>query len=159
MDFYHMNVTKLKWLENKLQVESEALGKLVTFSPLIHLNLIIRLRFYCNQCVMRIFIWLLIVFYTALYNHFRFSVLEKEKNAKLIREVKVAKEETTQIRANTQQIISTYQVQILDLNPNNIFSRILKKFAQMPLMVSWRTWTLKFGWQISNHCIINIKTL
>ena len=76
------------------------------------------------------------MFYTALYNHFRFSVLEKEKNAKLIREVKVAKEETTQIRANTQQIISTYQVQILDLNPNNIFSRILKKFAQMPLMVS-----------------------
>merc|ERR1719454_2398902 len=56
-----MNVTKLKWVENKLQVESEAL------------------------------------------------VLEKEKNAKLIREVKVAKEETTQIRANTQQIISTYQ--------------------------------------------------
>lgn len=76
------------------------------------------------------------MFYTALYNHFRFSVLEKEKNAKLIREVKVAKEETTQIRANTQQIISTYQVQILDLNPNNILSRILKKFAQMPLMVS-----------------------
>lgn len=28
---YTMNVTKLKWLENKLQVESEALGKLVTF--------------------------------------------------------------------------------------------------------------------------------
>ena len=53
---YTMNVTKLKWLENKLQVESEALGKLVTFSPLIHLNLIIRLRFYWNQCVMRIFI-------------------------------------------------------------------------------------------------------
>ena len=26
---YTMNVTKLKWLENKLQVESEALGKLV----------------------------------------------------------------------------------------------------------------------------------
>ena len=49
------------------------------------------------------------VLYRA-YNHFRFLVLEKEKNAKLIREVKVAKEETTQIRANTQQIISTYQV-------------------------------------------------
>ena len=77
------------------------------------------------------------MFYTALYNHFRFSVLEKEKNAKLIREVKVAKEETTQIRANTQQIISTYQVQILRLDIIfNFFSRILKKFAQMPLMVS-----------------------
>ena len=49
---YTMNVTKLKWLENKLQVESEAL------------------------------------------------VLEKEKNAKLVREVKVAKEETKVGRAN-----------------------------------------------------------
>ena len=29
---YTMNVTKLKWLENKLQVESEALGKLVKSS-------------------------------------------------------------------------------------------------------------------------------
>lgn len=36
--------------------------------------------------------------------------LEKEKNGKLIREVKEAKEETAQIRTNTQQIISTYQV-------------------------------------------------
>ena len=50
------------------------------------------------------------MFYTAHTIIFVFVVLEKEKNAKLIREVKVAKEETTQIRANTQQIISTYQV-------------------------------------------------
>lgn len=35
--------------------------------------------------------------------------LEKDKNAKLARELKQAKEETTQIRANTQQIIQTYQ--------------------------------------------------
>ena len=37
---------------------------------------------------------------------------EKEKNSRLIREVKESKEETAQIRANTQQIISTYQVKI-----------------------------------------------
>ena len=67
------------------------------------------------------------MFYTALYNHFRFSVLEKEKNAKLIREVKVAKEETTQIRANTQQIISTYQVQIL-LRLDKIFNNFFLEF-------------------------------
>ena len=66
------------------------------------------------------------MFYTALYNHFRFSVLEKEKNAKLIREVKVAKEETTQIRANTQQIISTYQVQILIRDKINLIIFVLE---------------------------------
>ena len=37
---YTMNVTKLKWLENKLQVESEALGKLVTSE-------ITRFKIYC----------------------------------------------------------------------------------------------------------------
>ena len=86
--------------------------------------------------VIRIFIWLLIVFYTALYNHFRFSVLEKEKNAKLIREVKVAKEETTQIRANTQQIISTYQVQILILDKINLII-FVPEFWRSSLKCPW----------------------
>ena len=38
-----------------------------------------------------------------------FSAAEREKNAKLTRDLKEAREETSQIRANTQQIISTYQ--------------------------------------------------
>ena len=37
------------------------------------------------------------------------SAAEREKNAKLTRDLKEAREETSQIRANTQQIISTYQ--------------------------------------------------
>ena len=41
--------------------------------------------------------------------------MEREKNVKLIREVKEAKEETAQIRTNTQQIISTYQVTYIGL--------------------------------------------
>lgn len=60
-EHYTNNLNKLKWTENKLQAENEALA------------------------------------------------LEREKNAKLIRDLKEAREETTQIRANTQQIISTYQ--------------------------------------------------
>jgi len=60
-EHYTNNLNKLKWTENKLQAENEALA------------------------------------------------LEREKNAKLIRDLKEAREETSQIRANTQQIISTYQ--------------------------------------------------
>ena len=55
------NINKLKWTENKLGAESEAL------------------------------------------------IAEREKSAKLIRDLKEAREETSQIRANTQQIIQTYQ--------------------------------------------------
>ena len=58
---------------------------------------------------------------------------EKEKNSRLIREVKESKEETAQIRANTQQIISTYQVKIRKRpHLNSLDKKYFKNFFRIP---------------------------
>ena len=54
---------------------------------------------------------------------------EKSKNAKLMRDIKESKEETEQIRNNTQQIIATYQVKNKKRPATNQNFRILKKCA------------------------------
>ena len=69
---------------------------------------------------------------------------EKEKNSRLIREVKESKEETAQIRANTQQIISTYQVKIRKKTSSKVmikkcFKRFFLEFRRSQIKcIRWR---------------------
>ena len=86
-EHYQSNLNKLKWTENKFQAESESLGSV----------------YYLFRRILFEILWFKL-FYVF------FSAQEKEKTARLNRELKQAKEETSQIRANTQQIIQTYQV-------------------------------------------------